>query len=155
MKKCYISEPIYLSKEKVAISNDTWYFRNIYNHYFCFCKGILCKTDKKFDICKYYLYISFIEDNKYLYKKTYYLFADFMKENIAPGDAYFVFREMIKQNMSAFYLTERKDIYKEYYDKTKKFQKIIPIINKQYRITGNILEKYFWCRILFKGKHIL
>ena len=65
-----------------------------------------------------------------------------MLKNIAPGDAYLVFREMIKQKMPAFYLTARKDIYNQYYDKNIKFQKVIPIINKQYNITGNILEKY-------------
>ena len=70
------------------------------------------------------------------------LLADFLLKSIAPGDAYFVFREMIRQKMPAFYLTARKDIYNQYYDKNIKFQKVIPIINKQYNITGNILEKY-------------
>ena len=49
---------------------------------------------------------------------------------------------MVKQNMSAYYLTERNDIYQEYYDNKTKFQKIIPIINKQYNINGDFLEKY-------------
>ena len=77
-----------------------------------------------------------------MYKKTYYFLVDFLYANRAPGDAYFVFKEMIKQNMSAFYFTERRDIYKEYYDNKTNFQRIIPIINKQYNITGNFLEKY-------------
>jgi hypothetical protein len=87
------------------------YFKNIYNHYFCLCYGNDCKADKNFDICKYYFYLSIIDDNQYLYKKTYYLFADFLLPNRAPGDAYFVFREMVKKNLSAFYLTGRKDIF--------------------------------------------
>jgi len=142
LKKCYLSESIYSTKYKVATSNNIWYFKNIYNHYFCFCKGIYCKYDKHFDFCKYYLYISIIDDNKYLFKKTYYLLADFLFKHIAPGDAYYVFREMIKKKMPAFYLTPRKDIYKEYYDKNIRFQKVIPIINNQYKINGKVLEKY-------------
>ena len=95
LKKCYISEPIYLSKEKVAISNDTWYFRNMYNHYFCFCKGFLCKKDKKFDICKYFfarqtrnlifvniIYISVLLKtiNIYIKKLIIYLLIFWMKK---------------------------------------------------------------------------
>ena len=142
LKKCYISHPIYFFNEKAIFSKNNWYFNNIYNHYFCFCYGNDCKADKNFDICKYYFYLSIIDDNQYLYKKTYYLFADFLLPNRAPGDAYFVFREMVKKNLSAFYLTGRKDIYKEYYESDKKFQRIIPIINNQKKINGNILEKY-------------
>ena len=151
LKKCYFSEPIYSTKDEAASSNNKWYIKNIYNHFFCFCKGFHCKKDKEFDNCKYYLYLSIIDNNKYLYKKTYYLLADFLLKSIAPGDAYFVFREMIRQKMPAFYLTARKDIYNQYYDKNIKFQKVIPIINKQYNITGNILEKYleFFLRLKF------
>ena len=142
MKKSYISNPICSSKENAITFKNIWYFKNIYNHYFCFCKGKSCPYDKNFDDCKYYFYLSIIDKNKNLYKKTDYLFLDFLYANRAPGDAYFVFREMIKQNFSAYYLTERKDIYQEYYDNRTKFQKVIPIINKQYNITGNILEQY-------------
>ena len=142
LKKCYISQPICSTKEEAITYKNTWYFKNIYNHYFCYCNGYNCKFDQNFDDCKYYLYINIIDNNKNLYKKTYYLLVDFLYANRAPGDAYFVFKEMIKQNMSAFYFTERRDIYKEYYDNKTNFQRIIPIINKQYNITGNFLEKY-------------
>ena len=142
LKKSYISNPVCSIKEKAITSENKWYLKNIYNHYFCFCYGSDCKPDKDYESCKYYLYLSFIDDNQNLYEKTYYLLADFLYGNKAPGDAYFVFREMINQNMTAFYLTERKDIIKEYYDNKTNFQKIIPIINHQYEITGTILEKY-------------
>ena len=142
LKKTYFSEPICSVKEKAIKLKNIWQFKNIYNHYFCFCKGNICPFNQIFDECKYYLYLSIIDNNKDLYEKTYYLLVDFLYSNRAPGDAYFVFREMIKQNMSAFYLSERKDIYQEFYDNETKFQKIIPIINKQYNITGSILEKY-------------
>ena len=142
LKKCYISQPICSTKEEAITYKNTWYFKNIYNHYFCYCNGYNCKFDQNFDDCKYYLYLIIIDSNKHLYKKTYYLLVDFLYANRAPGDAYFIFKEMIKQNMSAFYFTERRDIYKEYYDNKTNFQKIIPIINKHYNITGNFLEKY-------------
>ena len=50
LKKCYISHPICSTKEKAINSKNIWYFKNIYNHYFCFCYGNDCKTNKYFDI---------------------------------------------------------------------------------------------------------
>ena len=142
LEKTYISQPVCSDKTNYIANKNIWYFININNHYFCFCNGIKCPFNKNFDDCKYYFYLSIINNNKNLYTKSNYLLADFLYANRAPGDAYFIFREMIKQNLPAFYLTERKDIYKEYFDKKIKFQKIIPIVNKQYKITGYILEKY-------------
>ena len=49
---------------------------------------------------------------------------------------------MLKQNMSAHYVTERKDIYNEFSNNDKDKLRIIPINNKQYNITGDTLEKY-------------
>jgi CDP-glycerol glycerophosphotransferase (TagB/SpsB family) len=70
------------------------------------------------------------------------LLADFLYEDRAPGDAYLLFKEMIKHNLSAHYVTERKDIYQEFNNINRESLQIIPIINKQYNITGNTLEKY-------------
>ena len=142
LKNSYISQPITSTKEKSISKKNVWFFKNIYNHYFCFCKGHDCKVDNSFDICKYYLYLNIIDKNKYLYEKTDYLLADFITSSIAPGDAYFLFQEMIKQNLSAFYLTGRNDIYQLYFDNSTKFQKIIPMIKKSISITGNFLENY-------------
>ena len=142
LEKSYISYPICSVNEKAISFKNIWYFKNINNHYFCICKGNICPLNQNFDDCKYYFYLSIINDNKCLYEKSYYLLVDFLYANRAPGDSFFLFKEMNKQNMPAFYLTERKDIYQEYYDEKSKFQKIIPIVNKQYNITGNILEKY-------------
>ena len=142
LEKSYISQPICSIKANAITTKNIWYFKNINNHYFCFCDGNKCPSDQNFDDCKYYFYLYIINNNKNIYNKSNYLLADFLYSNRAPGDAFFVFREMIKQNLTAFYLTERKDIYLEYYDNKLKFQKIIPIVNKQYKITGYILEKY-------------
>ena len=77
-----------------------------------------------------------------MYNKTYYLFADFLFEDRATGDAYLIFKEMINQNISAYYVTERKDIYKKYYNPNESHQRVIQITNKQYYILGDTLEKY-------------
>ena len=151
LKNSYSSKPICSIKEKVSTLKNIWFFKNIYNHYFCFCNGNYCKNINKMDTCKYYFYLSVIDDNKDIYKKTYYLLEDFLFAYIAPGDAYFLFKEMVKQNMSAFYMTARKDIYKEYYDNSTKLQKIIPIINKQYNIDGHFLEKYLFFFLRLKS----
>ena len=142
LKKSYISLPICSNKEIAVPFQNKWYFKNIYNHYFCYCNGYNCPSNQYFDDCKYYLYLNIIDDSKELYLKTDYLLVDFLYANRAPGDAYFVFREMIRQNMSAYYLSERQDIYQTHFDNKTRFQRIIPIINRQYNITGVTLEKY-------------
>ena len=76
LKKSYISNPICSSKENAITFKNIWYFKNIYNHYFCFCKGKSCPYDQNFDDCKYYFYLSIIDKNKNLYKKTDYLFLE-------------------------------------------------------------------------------
>ena len=142
LKKFFISFPNSVLKEKAVINQNEWFFRNIYNHYFCFCYGKYCSFHNISEQCKYSVYLNIIDNNRNLYNKTDYLLADFLYENRAPGDAYFVFKEMIKQNLSAHYFTERKDIYNEYNNSIKESLRVIPIIDKQYNITANFLEKY-------------
>ena len=137
-----ISNPICLPKELATEKKDIWIFKNLYNHYFCFCYGKDCLYDNIPQECKYLLYLTIINDNKYLYNKTDYLLADFLFENRSPGDAYLLFKEMLKRNISSHYVTERKDIYDEFNSYDNESLTIIPIINKQYNITGNTLEKY-------------
>ena len=49
---------------------------------------------------------------------------------------------MLRENMSAHYVTERKDIYNDYSGYKRESLKVIQIKNKQYNITGDTLEKY-------------
>jgi hypothetical protein len=142
LKKIFLLNPICLEKDIYAKKKDIWIFENLYNHFFCFCYGKACSYDKIPQECKYLFYLSIINDNKFLYNKTDYLLADFLYEDRAPGDAYLLFKEMIKHNLSAHYVTERKDIYQEFNNINRESLQIIPIINKQYNITGNTLEKY-------------
>ena len=142
LKKFFLSFPNAILKEKLITNQNEWYFNNIYNHYFCFCYGKNCTYYNIFEQCKYSFYLSIIDNNRNLHKKTDYLLADFLYRDRAPGDSYFVFKEMIKQNLPAHYFTERNDIYNEYYNSKKESLRIIPIINQQYNITSYYLEKY-------------
>ena len=63
-----------------------------------------------------------------IYIKTDYLFADFFSENTAPGEAFPIFKEMFKQNLSVHYLTKKEDIFKEYYILNNNSFSNIPII---------------------------
>ena len=62
--------------ENYLIKNGVWYFKNIFNLYFCFCKGA-CSYKDISQLCKYRFYLSIIDDSKYLYNKTEFLFSDF------------------------------------------------------------------------------
>ena len=70
-----------------------------------------------------------------IYKKTDYLFVDFIYSIYPPDDTFPVFKEMDKQRFPVHYVTERKDIYNEYCLKIKNCLKIIPVNFKIYRMT--------------------
>ena len=46
------------------------------------------------------------------------MLADFSSPINAPGESYYVFREMIKKNLSAHYMTKRKELFKIYSNET-------------------------------------
>ena len=91
--------------------------------------------------CKYYLYLIIIDNNRNLYKKTDYLLADFYSENTASGEAYIIFKKMLKQKLNAHFITKREDIYNEYINFNNSFLNL-PIIVDKYYINGNFIEKY-------------
>jgi hypothetical protein len=90
--------------------------------------------------CKYYLYLNIIDNNRNIYNKTDYLFCDFTSSETAPGEAFLIFNEMNKQNLSVHYMTKREDIYKNFsnYNLTLKNKIIFDFLY----INGNFLEKY-------------
>ena len=113
LKKSYLIPPFYFLKSDIAINENQWHFNNIYNNYFCFCKGIICfEKINVFQKCKYKFYLTIIDKNRAIYKKTDYLLADFIVKNIEPIDGYPIFKEMIKQNLTAYYMTGDEKIYK-------------------------------------------
>ena len=126
-------------KANINVKDNDWYFENVYNNYFCFCKG-LCLYEKLTQECKYLFYLYIIDKNKNLYNKTDYLFADFYF--FSSDDTYPIFEKMIKQNINAHYMDEKISIYNKFCSNETKCLKVIPIINGNPNVDGDFLEKY-------------
>ena len=145
IKKLYISKPEYNAKSSIAKELNEWKFSNIYNHYFCFCKGYNClyynllNYKNSTQICKYKFYLSLIDENKYLYNKTDYLLADFPGDFQSLDDAYPVFQQLIKLKHNAYYMTINKLII----NNNKVDNCLSKHIIKGNMIDGDFLEKYF------------
>ena len=93
--------------------------------------------------CKYFFYIHLIDINQNVYKKTHFLFIDFIFKIYSSDDVFPIFEEMIKRKLDAHYLSEKEDIYKNYCYK-KKFCDIVLQANiKHYKINDVFLEKHF------------
>ena len=146
LKKLYIDKPYFLCEKNNLFKFNIWHFKNIYNKYFCFCKGS-CKYLKIQQLCKYHLYLNIIDNNRNIYNKTDYLFSDFYY--FSSDDAYPIFKEMLKQNLSAHYMDAKKSIFKKFCNKEKNCLKVIPMIN----INGDFLEKYL--DIILKLKAVI
>ena len=101
LKKLYIKKPEYNTTSNILVPNNTWNFVNIFNHYFCFCRGNKCLYQNLLNkknitqICKYKFYLNLIEENKHLYNKTDYLLADFPGDFQSLDDAYPIFKKLI------------------------------------------------------------
>ena len=134
-KKLYIKRPI-LSYSPLKENN--WEFMNIYNNYFCFCKGSFCYYSNISQKCKFLFYLTIIEKNKYLYEKTDFLLADFLLASKSSDDTYPIFEEMIKLNINAHYMDEKNYIYNKFCNQENPCLKII----RDIFINGNFLEKY-------------
>ena len=145
--------PNCFTKNEIAIRNNEWYYRNIYNNYFCFCKGSLCLFKKIKQKCKYLFYLYIIFNNRYLYSKTDYLLADCLEIKISEDYIYNIFLEMLKQNLSAHYMTSNENIYNNFSNNI--FDKVNsnPIIYKWKFINGDFLEKYL--QLILKLKAVL
>ena len=153
LKKSYIMRPICSPKTNLRILNNNWTFLNIYNHYFCLCKGKSCFSKnklKKGQRCKYNFYLNIIDNNRYLYNKTDYLLGDFLIKNLPSDDAYPIFKEMLKRNISAHYMTQKRNIYIKYCGSNNNHCQII--INKIY-IDGDFLENYL--ELILKLKAVI
>ena len=145
LKNAFYQIPKFTIKPYSSKKENEWYFKNIYNNYFCFCKYSInsnCLYRKINKKCKYYLYLKIIDNNKKLYNKTKYLFADFSTPEIAVGEAYLVFKEMVKENLSAYFLTKREDIYNQFNIFNYNYSYMSSIILGGYFINGDFLEKH-------------
>ena len=141
LKKNYLQYPYCSLKRKSILEYEKWFFRNIYNDHFCFCVGSACllNVDQK---CKQYFYLSVIDKNQHLYKKTDYLFVDFIFYEYSYDDTFPVFSEMYERNYSVHYLTENRNIINYYCYNKPRCEPILYAHRSNYTINGDFVEKY-------------
>ena len=142
LKSSYMKYPFFFLKRYSTFKEDIWIFLNIFNHYFCLCKGNYCFLKEISPIEKYLFYQYIIDNNRQVYNKTDYLFIDFIFAELSSDDAYPVFKEMYNRNLPVHYLTENLDIYNEYCLNKTKCPTIIYVNKNNYTINGNFIEKH-------------
>ena len=145
LKSSYIKPPLFYLKRDISQVKGNWNFNNIYGTYFCFCSGNSCINlgafnSYNFQSCKYFFYLTIIDNNKDLYPKTDYLLSDFFDENIEPSDALPIFKEMISKNFKAHYLTMSADIYNKFCLNNTKCLNESQILFGINKIDGDTLE---------------
>ena len=84
LKISFLQAPLFNLKRDIAKVEGKWHFHNIYSSYFCFCKGDECISlisfnSYNFQPCKYYFYLTIIDNNKNLYSKTDYLLQKYIR----------------------------------------------------------------------------
>jgi CDP-glycerol glycerophosphotransferase (TagB/SpsB family) len=144
LKKSFLLPPYSFLKNEISIYDNHWFFSNIFNDYFCFCKGIYCIKKNKYQNCKYKFYLTIIDLNRNLYNKTDILLSDFFIPNVEPVDGYPLFKEILNNNLSAYYMTIDEKIYNHFLinDKYSNYNlSKFPIIYEKI-INGDFLEKY-------------
>ena len=142
LQKSFAKAPKYTLKKYLNFRDNEWSFENLFNEYFCFCKGLNSLKLKNSQNCKYYFYLNLIDKNRKVYLKTDYLFIDFIFNDLTSDDAYPIFKEMIREKSQAHYLTESSNIYNEYCFEVNNCQTVILVNIQNYTINGDFLEKY-------------
>ena len=153
LKSLYFSNPVCSSTVQSIKTENKWNYINIFNEYFCVCKGSNCLNIKISNKCKYFLYLYIIDKNSYVYKKTDYLLMDFIFKRFSSDDVYPIFEEMINRNLSAHYMTEKDEINVKYCKNKKRCNTIIYADEKNYRIDDNFIEKHL--TLILKLKQVI
>ena len=153
IKGSYTRIANYTLKREASDLIGEWNFMNVCDNYFCFCIGRNCSYFGIGQKNKYNFYLNVIDNNRDVYNKTNYLFADFIFKDKSSDDTYPVFREMEKEQLPVHYVTEFKNIYNEYCPQQKKCLKIISMNKMEYFFYGNFIEKYLL--LLLKLKAII
>ena len=153
LKKLYISKPICSLKRNVVNKDNQWNFLNLFNEYFCFCKGLDCLKISIYRKCKYFYYLYLIDINKNIYKKTDFLLFDFILKNYSSDDVYPIFEKMINKKLNAHYLTEKEEIFEKYCSNKKICDSIILAKNIGYKINDDFLERHF--TLILKLRQVL
>ena len=76
LKSSYLRYPFFILKRR-KLKDNIWSYSKMYNDYFCYCKGLYCLNSKAIQTiqsCKYYFYLNIIDNNRFIYKKTAFLF---------------------------------------------------------------------------------
>lgn len=144
LKFSYMKPPLSYIKRELAYVEGRWYYNNIYENYFCFCRGESCINLKLLNnfisqSCKYFFYLTIIDNNRYLNQKTHYLFSDFFSPYIESIDTLPIFKQIIKENLNSYYLTLSPEIYNNLCLNNTICDNIIYSVRK---IDGDFLEKY-------------
>jgi hypothetical protein len=159
LKQSYIRFPYCLLKRFSSTRENIWIYENIYDNYFCFCKGFNCLSLKISQKSKYFFNLYIIDNNRNVYKKTDYLFVDFIFSELSSDDAFPIFKEMFYQNFPVHYLTENIDIFNEFCTNKNKCISIIYVNKNNYTINGEFIEKHLTLFLKLKqvitggGKH--
>jgi hypothetical protein len=158
LKSSFLQPPLSTLKRDITQVEGRWYFKNIYGTYFCFCRDESCFDIKKFNMqnfqnCKYFFYLTMIDNHRYLFPKTHYLLSDFFDENIDSADTFPVFIEMIKEALNVHYITMSSKIYSEFCLNNTKCLNKMQIIYGIRKINGDTLEKYL--ELLLKLKVVV
>ena len=86
--------------------------------------------------------LNIIDKNRYIYNKTDYLLADFIKKYYSTDDTFPIFVEMMKLNMPAHYMTEDFNLYNLYCSGIKNCLSILFADKINLTIDGDFLEKH-------------
>ena len=84
LKQLYYRKPTLLIKNLSILNENIWYFKNIYNDYFSFCKSNKtsnCSYKIIKEKCKYYFYLNIIDNNRNIYNKTDYSISTNLSQN--------------------------------------------------------------------------
>ena len=153
IKKYYKRKPNFILKNHNSICENQWKYKNLFNNYYCFCKGHNCSNIEIPQGCKFFFYIYIIDNNRYIYRKTDYLFIDFIFSYMPPDDTYPVFEKMKSKHFPVHYITESKDIYNKYCYNITNCLIIISINQYTFYKFGDLLEKYI--NLLLKLKAVI
>ena len=158
LKSSYLKPPLCYYKRDIALVEGRWYFNNIFENYFCFCKGEYCLYKMLINnyisqSCKYFFYLTIIDNNRNLSIKSHYLLSDFFNAKIESSDALPLFKEMIKENLNAHYVTMSPQIYNQFCSNIENCKNNLLIIYGVSKINGDVLEKYL--ELILKLKAVI
>ena len=148
-KKSYFRYPHFTFKRHYI--ENKWDFINIFDNYFCYCKGTDCININVTQYCKYYSYMYTIDKNRNAYNKTDYLFIDFIFAELSSDDVFPVFERMYQLNYPVHYMTENEDIYKRFCPDKNNCSAIIKVTKDNYIMNGDFLETYLQLFLKFKA----